>query len=270
MRRDELLDALRRASAITGDKDFVVVGSQSIHGAFNEAVLPKNTVLSMEADILPLFDDEGDKFWALSVQGMNSPGAEIDGVDIGTSALPEGWVDRLVPLPCDDAPDAVIGWCLDPHDLVVAKAIAGRPKDRKFIEAAVKANLVDPQVALQRIERLDQGCNVPTEYEMKVARFYLASLPVPPWLFKPARRPVPKYRRRPNREDFPRPHDMFTDLRDKGQHRAVPPSGVITEVISDAPHANNAKRILLLCGAQTTKGAPCRRRGRCPYHAPSR
>lgn len=263
MRRDELLDALRRAYAITGDKDFVVVGSQAIHGAFNKAVLPKATMQSMETDILPLFDAEGDKFWALSVRGKSGPGAEIDGVDIGTSTLPEGWVDRLVPLPCDGSPDGVIGWCLDPHDLVVAKAIAGRPKDHRFIEAAAKANLVNPQVALRRMEKLDQGCNVPTEAEIEAARFYLASLPVPTWLFKPANRQVPKHRRRPRREDFPRPRDMFADLRDKGPHQVVLPAGATVD------SALRAQRMSPLCGAQTTNGSPCRRRGRCPYHKSS-
>lgn len=215
MRRDELLDALRRAASITGDRDFVVVGSQSIHGAFNKALLPKAMTASMEVDVLPLFDTEGDKLWALSARGRSRAGTEIDGVDITTSAFPEGWTDRLVPLPCDSSPNAVIGWCLDPHDLVVAKALAGRTKDRRFIEAAIKASLVDPQVALQRMGHLDRGCHIPTDVEIEIARAYLASLSSPARLFNTARRVVPPGRRRPRREDFPRPTDMFADLRAK-------------------------------------------------------
>ncbi|MGA3221205.1 MAG: DUF6036 family nucleotidyltransferase [Acidimicrobiales bacterium] len=215
MRRDEFRDAIRWAAEITGDRDLVVLGSQSLHGSFNMALLQDHHFLtfSMEIDVLTADDPDGDKIWALSARGGLHSGAEIDGVDIRTSALPEGWVDRLVAFPLDDTPAGVIAWCLEPHDLLVARAIAGRDKDRSFIRAAVAAALVDPVESLRRSAHLDAGCYVPTPEALEAAQFFLASLRNPSRLYKGAARKVPKDRTRPRRDQFIEPPDMFADLR---------------------------------------------------------
>jgi hypothetical protein len=49
----------------------------------------------------------------------------------------------------------------------VAKAIAGREKDWKFIRAAVGANLVDPETCLRRMGHLDAACYTPTVPDRK-------------------------------------------------------------------------------------------------------
>ncbi len=216
VRREEFRDALRRAAEITGDRDLVVIGSQAIHGAFTPGVLPGAAVASGEVDILPSDDAEGDKAWLLAGRGGSwDERAEIDGVDISTATLPEGWTDRLIPFALDDQPATVIGWCLDPHDLVVSKAIAGRDKDRRFIEALVGAKLVDPAVALDRMSSVDAGCRQPSVEELERAGVYLAALPRPDKLFRPASRKPPKGRARPSRDEFPAPLDMWADLRDE-------------------------------------------------------
>lgn len=215
MRRDEFRDALRRAAEITGDRDLVVIGSQSIHGAFAPAVMPAAATASGEVDILAAHDVDGDKTWLLAGRGAGwGEQAEIDGVDITTATLPEGWADRLIAFPLDDRPDGVIGWCLDPHDLVVAKAIAGRDKDRQFIKALAQAHLIDPAVSLYRLSALDPGCRQPRAGEVERAGVYLASLPRPDSVYRPASRRAPKGRHRPTRRDFPAPADMWRDLRD--------------------------------------------------------
>lgn len=215
MRRDEFRDALRRAAEITGDCDLVVIGSQSIHGAFPPGVLPTAATASGEVDVMAAHDVEGDKMWLLSGRGGGwGDRAEIDGVDITTATLPEGWADRLIAFPLDDTPECVIGWCLDPHDLVVSKAIAGRHKDRQFIEALVDAKLTDPAISLERLSHLDAGCRQPTAAEIERAGVYLASLPRPDQAFRPAARQVPKSRHRPTRDEFPAPPDIYEDLRD--------------------------------------------------------
>jgi hypothetical protein len=134
-------------------------------------------------------------------------------VEVGTSALPEGWVDRLVPFPVDDKPDAVIAWCLEPHDLLVAKAIAGREKDWSFIRTAAAAALVDPAEALRRSSHLDPGCYVPRPEALEAAQFFLASLHGAPKLYRVAIRGVPKGRPRPRREQFMAAKDMYADLK---------------------------------------------------------
>jgi hypothetical protein len=186
VRREDFRDAVRRAAAIIGDRDLVVVGSQSVHGSFNMAVL----------------DD-----------GVLTASMELDGVEVRTSALPEGWVDRLVPFALDDNPDAVIAWCLEPHDLVVAKAIAGREKDWLFIRKAVAAGLVDPAEALRRSSHLDPGTYIPRPEALEAAQFFLASLHSAPRLYRVATRAAPKGRPRPRREQFMEPKDMYADLK---------------------------------------------------------
>jgi hypothetical protein len=214
VRREDFRDALRRAAEITGDRDLVVLGSQSVHGSFNMAVLQDRVLTaSMEIDFLTSDDPDGIKIWALPAQGAAQVGVELDGVEVRTSALPEGWVDRLVPFPLDDKPDAVIAWCLEPHDLVVAKAIAGRDKDWRFIRGAVAAALVDPAEALRRSLHLDPGTYVPRPESLEAAQFFLASLHSAPKLYRVATRAAPKGRPRPRREQFMEPEDMYADLK---------------------------------------------------------
>jgi len=45
-----------------------------------------------------------------------------------------------------------IGLCLEPHDLIVSKYVAGREKDHVFIRAAARHRLVRKEVLLERLE----------------------------------------------------------------------------------------------------------------------
>ena len=51
MKRTELEHILRAASRISGDRDVVVIGSQSILGTYSEDELPEAAHASIEADI---------------------------------------------------------------------------------------------------------------------------------------------------------------------------------------------------------------------------
>lgn len=51
MNRQELEHIVRAAAGITGETEFIVIGSQSILGKFPDA--PRTLRQSMEADILP-------------------------------------------------------------------------------------------------------------------------------------------------------------------------------------------------------------------------
>lgn len=46
------------------------------------------------------------------------------------------------------------GLCLEPHDCVIAKMVAGRQKDYDFATALFKAGLLDPTTLAERIELL--------------------------------------------------------------------------------------------------------------------
>ena len=47
------------------------------------------------------------------------------------------------------------GWCLERHDLCVAKLVALREKDANFVASLLAAGLVDPTVIAARLDRLD-------------------------------------------------------------------------------------------------------------------
>lgn len=105
MRRVQLEHAIRTACQIIGRPEVIVVGSQSILGTFSEDQLPADATMSVEVDILPVADDNDETARLADliegVAGEFSPfeylhGFSIDGVDMETSALPEGWRDRLV------------------------------------------------------------------------------------------------------------------------------------------------------------------------------
>ncbi len=83
----------------------IVVGSQAILGTYREEDLPAEATMSMEIDILPVADDSdevsrlGDLIESVAgefSQFEDAHGFSIDGVDLSTSALPEGWRSRLV------------------------------------------------------------------------------------------------------------------------------------------------------------------------------
>lgn len=83
-------------------------------------------------------------------------GSSIDGVDLETSALPEGWRDRLVKVQnaytaAPSGEPQFTGWCLDKEDLCVAKLCALREKDRNFVSALMTAGLVDVPIILARL-----------------------------------------------------------------------------------------------------------------------
>lgn len=56
MNREQLANVLRAASAIAGERDVLVIGSQSLLGSFDELELPYEATASMEADVA-FFDD---------------------------------------------------------------------------------------------------------------------------------------------------------------------------------------------------------------------
>ena len=87
-------------------------------------------------------------------------GYSIDGVSLVTAVLPPGWRDRLVRVENKNttAPGGdprFTGWCLEPHDLCVAKLVALREKDTRFVAALLRSGIVDADVIAERLGLLD-------------------------------------------------------------------------------------------------------------------
>lgn len=161
VRREHLAHLLRAASRVVERRDLLVIGSQSVLGTWDEDVLPDVAVLSMEVDLAVFGDPDGRLADRISgTIGELSAfdrafGYHADGVSVETAALPSGWRERLVVFEPPDA-EPGRGLCLEPHDCVVSKLVAGRPKDEAFADALVRAGLVRPPVLLERIDLLDE------------------------------------------------------------------------------------------------------------------
>lgn len=155
MRRDQFEHLIRAAGGVLNENEIIVVGSQAILGS-HPTELPPEATISRELDVLPLDDTEDAK--ADLIDGTlgegsvfdESFGVFADGVNLGTSRLPEGWRSRLVRFRTENT-NGVTAWCLDSHDLLIAKYLANREKDRRFCRAIVQAGLVQRQILEQRL-----------------------------------------------------------------------------------------------------------------------
>jgi hypothetical protein len=142
MKKQQLDHVLRAAGRITGEKQFIIVGSQSLHGKHPD--LPDDIVRSAEVDLIA--KKQVNRTEWLNAIGQDSPfhetfGYYADPVDETTATLPKGWKGRLVNLPAGET-EGVKGLCLDPHDLAVAKYVARREKDTIFIRELVRRGIV--------------------------------------------------------------------------------------------------------------------------------
>lgn len=172
MKREQLEHIIRAAAAITNQYEIVVVGSQSILGAFPDA--PATLLMSMEADVFPkdcpdladLIDGSIGEESAFHEQF----GYYAQGVGPETAVLPLGWKDRLCKIQNANT-DLKIGLCLEPHDLAVSKLIAGRPKDWVYVQAMIDAHLVDTALLVHRLSETAAQAE-----KIEKARLWLANL----------------------------------------------------------------------------------------------
>jgi hypothetical protein len=153
MKKQELDHVLRAAGRITGEKQFIIIGSQSLHGKYPD--LADDIVKSAEVDLLAA-KRPGRTEWLNSI-GVYSRfhetfGYYADPVDKKTATLPKGWKGRLVTLPPGDT-EGVKGLCLDPHDLAIAKYVASREKDLVFTRELAGRGILSEE---QLLSLLDQ------------------------------------------------------------------------------------------------------------------
>ena len=155
MKRSDLEHILRASKGVTGEKEFIVIGSQAILGPFPDA--PRVLRQSMEADLYPRYRPELAELIEGSL-GELSPfhqtfGYRADGVSPSTAMLPSGWDQRLTPLSNENT-DGAIGWCLDPHDIAISKLAARREKDLAYVAALLRFKMVRTSRLTELIETL--------------------------------------------------------------------------------------------------------------------
>ena len=144
--RRDLWLALDEAARISGEREFIVAGSQAILGSQPEGpeVLRRSTDIDLYSR-RPVSDDIQRRL--LKELGGMSPFIELHrweiepiGPWVMMTALP-GWEERLVKT---DTPGGVIGWCIAPLDIAYNKAEAGRPKDIVYLAGLFQARIVLP------------------------------------------------------------------------------------------------------------------------------
>lgn len=153
MKKQQVDHVLRAAGEITGEKQFIIIGSQSLHGKYPD--LPDEILLSAEVDLIAKNDPKQTE--ALNFIGVYSRfhethGYYADPVDKNTVTLPRGWRGRLVNLPAGDT-QGVSGLCLDPHDLAIAKYVARREKDVVFTRAMAARRMVEKPKLLELLTK---------------------------------------------------------------------------------------------------------------------
>ena len=155
MRRAELEHVIAAAAEIVGEDEFVVIGSQAILGADPDP--PEELLRSMEADLYPRRSpDKAD-----AIEGALGDGSRFEqsfgyfahAVGPETAKAPAEWEERLIRLvvtPRVTSRRAAVAWCLEPHDLVLAKLARGLPRDWEYARIALGAEVVDLGELLRR------------------------------------------------------------------------------------------------------------------------
>ena len=155
MNRAALEHLLRASSAITNERDFIVIGSQAVLGQFPDA--PTTLLASVEADLYPSDAPEKSDLIDGAIGELSrfhqAFGYYANGVDETTAFLPSGWKERLVPVHNENTGGAT-GWCLEAHDLAAAKLVTGRECDGDFIRILVRERMVDLNVLRDRVRIL--------------------------------------------------------------------------------------------------------------------
>jgi hypothetical protein len=160
MKKQQVDHVLRAAGRITGEKQFIIIGSQALHGKHPD--LPDEILTSFEVDLIAT--NHLDRTEWLNVIGVDSQfhetyGYYADAVDAATATLPKGWRGRLVGLAPGDT-DGVRGLCLDPHDLAIAKYVAFREKDLVFTRELARRRIISKEQLLGLLEQTEVEAEV--------------------------------------------------------------------------------------------------------------
>jgi hypothetical protein len=161
VRREDFEHVISAAAEVCGEREIVVVGSQAILGSVADP--PKAMLFSMEADIYPRHNPAK----AEKIDGSLGDGSYFHatygyyahGVGPETAKPPAGWEKRLVKVEIPPRVGQQVGavaLCLEVHDLVLAKCVAGRGHDWEFAGAAVEADLVRVDELLRRVDDLPE------------------------------------------------------------------------------------------------------------------
>ena len=158
MTRQQLEHVVRAAGAITDEQKILVLGSQSILGAFPYP--PESLTVSREADVCPVNDPAKADLISGAIgevsQFDSTFGYYAHGLPPKACPLPQGWETRLVPFQSANT-RGVTALCLAPLDLAGSKLVAGRDKDKEFVAEMLRHKLIEEPALKERIALFERG-----------------------------------------------------------------------------------------------------------------
>ncbi len=175
MTLNQLKTILSRASEITSQTEFYVIGSSAVLAVFESSTDPFLT-RSNEADLLSLTGDPdtADQIGILMGELSrfhDTHDVYADGCTFETPTFaPDGWNDRTIPVHYADI--GVTAHFMELHDLFLSKIGAGRPKDNEFCSALVKTQYIDRDVLEERLPMIACTGNQRQNIGMRIDRLF--------------------------------------------------------------------------------------------------
>jgi hypothetical protein len=151
MRRDDLRRLFAQARKLSGETDYVVIGSLAALGYSGD--IPPRMAMSLDVDAYGK-SDPGRIFELASALGLGSPfqtahGYYLDPVSPRVATLPEGWEQRLVRIELEPG---LAAWFLEPNDAAVSKYARMEPRDREWIRAGVRSGILSLPIVEARFK----------------------------------------------------------------------------------------------------------------------
>ena len=153
MNLDQLLHVLRAASDISGEKSFVLVGSQAVLLALRnpDAMLTRSDEIDLYPSMAPEKADAIDGAIGALSRFHDEFGYYADGVSPETAVMPNDWMTRATLHYLGE----ITAICPELHDLCVSKCVAGREKDAEFVITLFRGGHIDLDTLIERIRQLD-------------------------------------------------------------------------------------------------------------------
>ncbi len=153
MKLAQLLHVLRASAEISGEKSFVVIGSQAVLLALQhpQGVLTMSDELDLYPANAPEKADKIDGAIGALSRFHDEFGYHADGVSPDTAVMPADWMDRALFRYFDD----LTAICPELHDLAVSKCVAMRDKDADFVRALLRDGHINLLELEARIAKLD-------------------------------------------------------------------------------------------------------------------
>jgi hypothetical protein len=152
----DLQRVFEEAKRLTGEAEFVVVGSLSILGIVKGSEVPARMLMSIDVDCFTR-QDPGRIHEVQATLGVGSPfearhGFYLDPISPKVPTLPEHWEHRLIRVPLDKG---IVVFFLEPNDAAVSKYARCEPRDREWIQAGLQAGLLSAPIVESRFRQTD-------------------------------------------------------------------------------------------------------------------